>query len=229
MKRPSFNGAAGILIVFGISLVPALAADIEVTGPDGRRILLKDDGTWRYVETKEKEASKEKAKDKSEAKDKSKEKVQAVLRLERKTALGNSCRYGLRLDNNLPYEIRSLVPSFSASRQNGGVCEKVLSAFQAIKPGDSQVREIDFRGIPCDEIARVHVQDGDRCVMGGLDRFSYETGVCLERVRVVASDLVRFDKDAKSDKETKGDKEPKGDKEAKRDKEAKEDKEAKGK
>jgi Protein of unknown function (DUF3157) len=219
MKRPSFSGAAGILIVFGISLVPALAADIEVTGPDGRRILLKDDGTWRYVQTKEKEASK----DKSEAKDKSKEKAQAVLRLERKTALGNSCRYGLRLDNNLPYEIRSLVPSFSAYRQNGVVYDKVLSAFQAIKPGDSQVREIDFRGIPCDEIARVHVQDGDRCVMGDLDRFSYETGVCLERVRVVASDLVRFDKDAKSDKETKGDKD------AKRDKEAKEDKEAKGK
>jgi len=30
--------------------------------------------------------------------------------------------------------------------------------------------------------------------MGDLDRFSGETGKCLARVRVVASDLVRFEK-----------------------------------
>jgi len=33
--------------------LPAAHADIEVTDPAGRRILLKDDGTWRVLEVKE--------------------------------------------------------------------------------------------------------------------------------------------------------------------------------
>ena len=52
-----------------------------------------------------------------------------------------------------------------------------------------------FRGISCQEIARLQVSGGDRCVMGDLDRFSFDSGVCLSRVRVVESKLVRFDKE----------------------------------
>lgn len=187
MNRRHWARAGGILIVAGVSLLPAAGADFEVTGPDGRRILLKDDGTWRYVEAKDKDKDTKPAK-------KPGDEGEAVLRVERKTEVGNSCRYELRLVNNLPYEIRSLAPAFSARRANGVVYDMVLSAFQAIRPGDSQSQEILFRGIPCRDIARVQVLGGDRCVMGDLDRFTIATGECLAKVRVVASDLVRFDK-----------------------------------
>lgn len=184
MKRHCLTGAAGILIVAGMSLLPAAGADFEVTGPDGRRILLKDDGTWRYVEAKDKEPAKGKPKDEGEM----------VLTLERRTEFGSSCRYDLRLVNNLPYEIRSIVPAFSAYRPNGVVYNSVFTAFQSIKPGDNQSQTIHFHGITCQNIARVQVLGGDRCVMGDLDRFSEAKGECLAKVRVVASDLVRFDK-----------------------------------
>ena len=63
-----------------------------------------------------------------------------------------------------------------------------------MKPGDKLLRDLDFLGIACRDIVRVQVVGGDRCDMGDLDKFSLAKGQCLARVRVVESDLVRFDK-----------------------------------
>ena len=198
-----------VLLAAGMALSLA-AADLELSGPDGRRILLKDDGTWRYldakdkprakdaVETRDKAEAKGEARDTAETKDKAPDKPritgEALLRLDRKTEIGSNCRFEVRLVNNLGYEIRSLVPTFSALRANGVIYDSVLTAFQSLRPGDSQTREIQFRGIPCPDITRVQVAGGDRCVMGELDRWGAADGQCLARVRVQASDLVRFDK-----------------------------------
>ena len=177
-----------VCAVLGLAL--AVAADFEVTGPDGRRILLKDDGTWRYVEGKG--AAREAPKD--AAKEKPRVVGEAILVLERRVDGGGGCIFGLRLVNSFPHLIQSLVPTFSAIRSNDVVYHSALSGFQSVKPGDGQSREILFRGISCQEIARLQVSGGDRCTMGDLDRFSLEEGECLKRVRVVPSDLVRFDK-----------------------------------
>jgi len=193
-----------------------VTADVEVTGPDGRRILLKDDKTWTYVEppaakpaASKPAAAKEPAaaakdesgadKPKADAKEASapeKKKVEgeAVLHLDGKIAGNRICRFQLRLINNLPYEIRSLVPEFSAYRANGIVYDSVFAGFGFIKPGDTQKREVRFNGIACEDVARVQVGGGDRCEMGELDKFSSVRGECLARVRVVASDVIRFDK-----------------------------------
>ena len=161
-------------------------ADLEVATPDGRRILLIDNGTWRYLD----------AKDKDEAEGKAKREGEAVLTLERRIERGTNCRFELRLVNNLPYEIRSLVPYYSAYRADGVLYDTVSSgsSFAAMRPGDTLRREIEFVGIPCRDIVRVQVVGGDRCSMGELDKFAATAGQCLDRVRVVASDLVRFEK-----------------------------------
>ena len=212
MKRLIWMLAGSVLLVAGMALVPAAAADIEVTAPDGRRVLLMYDGTWRYLDAKEKEARDKEAKDKEasdkEAKDKEatdkaqieakkKQEGEAVLLLESKTNIGNKCRFALWLTNNLAYEIRSLAPHYAAYRANGVLYDTVSAAsqFAAIRPGDKQYREIEFSRISCGEIVRVQVIRGDRCEMGELHKFSEVKGECLARVRVVASDLVRFDKD----------------------------------
>ena len=187
MKR--HDTTAALLLVAAMALSPFVQpADFEVTGPDGRRILLKDDGSWRYVEDKDKEAAKDKPNDKPKVAG------EVLLRVERKTEIGGSCRYELKLVNNLRYEIRSIAPTFSAHRANGVVYDSVLAIFQAIRPGDTQYREIQFRGIACQDIARVQVVGSDRCVMGDFDRFSVADGKCLARIRILPSDLVRFDK-----------------------------------
>ena len=63
-----------------------------------------------------------------------------------------------------------------------------------MKPGDALSREFEFVGIACRDIARVQVVGGDRCDHGGSGQVQRSKGQCLARVRVVASDLVRFDK-----------------------------------
>ena len=186
MKRSSWLSVGRVLLVASIALSHAAQADFELTGPDGRRILLKDNGTWQYVE----------AMNKDQAEDKTKEVGEAVLLLESKIERGNGCRFVVRLVNNLPYEIRSLVPYYSVYRGNGVIYDTLSSAssFTGLKPGDNQVREIEFRGIVCQDIVRVQVLGGDQCEMGDLNKFSEGKGKCLARVRVVGSDLVRFDK-----------------------------------
>jgi hypothetical protein len=184
MRLPISKKASVALFVGALAAWPAAYADFEVTAPDGRRLLLKDDGTWRPLGTS----------DKDSAGDPSAETGVAILRLERKTDAPPGCRLALKLVNTFPYEIRSLVLSFSALRPTGVVYETISAGFFLIKPGDSQSREAQFQGITCPDIARVQVGGGDRCVMGDLDRYSIGEGVCLAQVRVVASDLMRFEK-----------------------------------
>jgi hypothetical protein len=186
-------------------------ADFELTAPDGRRVLLKDDGTWQYLDAdkgkdkgKEKEAArpkdagKGKDADKLAEADKSKEPPkpvpEALMRMQRKLDIGGSCHFLVQLENTLPFEIRSIVPAFSAYRPNGVVYQSVSMSFQWVKPGDSQTKELVIRGLGCQEIVRIQVEGGDRCVMGDLDRFSEPNGQCLSHIQVQTSDLVRFDK-----------------------------------
>jgi len=182
MTRHSWIGATALLLA---ALVPwsAARADFEVTGPDGRRILLKNDGTWSYLEA-----------DKAQPEEKVVFTGEGVLTLERWEELGQNCRIGFRLQNDTNFEIRSLVPRFVVYRTSGVAYEARTLGFYSIHPGNNVYRDTLFRGISCKEIGRIQVSGGDRCTMGDLDRFSFTGGACLERVRVVPSDLVRFDK-----------------------------------
>ena len=182
-----------LLVCAALGLALAVAADFEVTGPDGRRILLKDDGTWSYVEGKGAAKKAPKEAPKEAAKEQPKVVGEAVLVMERRVDGGGGCIFGLRLVNSFPHPIQSFVPTFSAIRANDVVYHSVLSGFQGLKPGDGQSREILFRGISCQDVTRLQVSGGERCVMGDLDRFTQGEGECLRRVRVVPSDLVRFD------------------------------------
>ena len=168
-----------VLAVAAFAVWSTAAADFELADPQGRRILLKDDGTWKYLDPP-----------------KSAPQETADLRLDQKAEHGNGCRFAITLVNNLPYEIESFVPRFAAHRSNGVVFDTVSipRSFGSLKPGNSQSREFLFQGIKCGEIARLQVVGGDRCIMGDLGRYSEAKGECLARVNVAPSDLVRFDK-----------------------------------
>lgn len=186
MKPLNFRSIEWCLFFAGTALSFAVQADFELSGPDGRRILLKDNGTWQYVEAKEKERANAIIKNPDEAQ----------LVLDSRTDRGTNCRFVILLINNLPYQIRSFVPYFSAFRANGVLHDTVSSpsSFAVLRPGDQQRREVDFTGIACQDIARLQVVGGDRCEMGELNKYSEAKGQCLARVRVERSDLVRFEK-----------------------------------
>jgi hypothetical protein len=183
MQRNTWMATAALLVA-GLSLgASASWADFEVDGPDGRKILLKDDGTWRYVDVAS-QAAKAGAEKNGEA----------VLSLMYRKEAGPNCVFGVKLVNNLSYEIRNIVPTFSVYRPNGVRYDSKTLGFFSLKPGNSQERKIEFRRITCGEIEWLQVSGGDRCSMEDLTRFSPETGECLSRIRVEKSDLLRFDK-----------------------------------
>jgi hypothetical protein len=163
-------------------------ADFELTDSKGRRILLKDDGTWRYVDGKATGAVP------AVVKDAAKPEELADLQATARVNAPGGCRFELTLTNGLPYEISSLVPSFAAVRANGIVYMTKSLGFGPVRPGDKSRRFVQFDGITCPDIAKVRVLDGDRCEMGDLTRFSDAKGSCLARLRLLASEVVPFER-----------------------------------
>lgn len=179
------------LAIFSALLALAAAsgvrADMELSAPDGRKVVLKDDGTWRYVDGKDANAS-------ANTGDQDAKLAQASLQLDERTAFGPNCRVTLTMNNSLPYEIVQVVPYFSAYRANGVMHQSLGLGFQNVRPTDSKTRVVEFLGIACDDITRVQVVGGDRCEMGELSKFTPEKGVCLARIRVIPSKQLTFEK-----------------------------------
>lgn len=183
MSITSLSRFVILLLGFCLAALSPARADFEVRGPDGKRILLKDNGTWRYLDAKDPPASAPPA-----------VKEQAELQLLQRVDLPGGCSFSLVLSNRLPYEILSLVPDFVILRANGVMYTSQRLGFGPVKPGDAFRRDLRVLGIGCQDIARLQVRGGDRCDMGDLSKFSEPDGQCLARLRVVPSEVLTFDK-----------------------------------
>jgi endonuclease YncB( thermonuclease family) len=146
---------------------------IEVVTPDGRHVLLKDDHTWEYLEREQLPPEES-----------------AVLGVANVKELSNACDIGFRLTNNLPYKIKSLVPSFSAYTRDQILFDTQSKSFNSIKPTRSQYHKVRFIGITCPEISHIKLFGADRCTMGPFTKFDSDEGECLKRVHIQESDLI---------------------------------------
>lgn len=169
----------------------AAHADFELKDAAGRRILLRDDGTWLYIDDKPVAAAEPPAAPASAAEEAG---AMAELALVGKSDTPAGCQFELQVQNTLPYEIRNLVPDFRAFRNGGAPYATQTVAFIGVRPGDERVRRVRFLGIRCADIERLQVLGGDRCEMGDLERFADVKGACLARVKIMPTQLVRFDK-----------------------------------
>lgn len=147
---------------------------VEVVTPDGRHVLLRDDHTWEYIEVEALPADKS-----------------AVLDVVNVMELSNACDIGFRLTNNLPYKIKSLVPSFAAYTGNQVEFDTQSKSFNSLKPTRSQYQKVRFIGITCPEIAYIKVFGADRCTMGPFTKFDSQEGECLKRVHVRENKMIR--------------------------------------
>jgi len=150
---------------------------VVVVTPDGRRVLLRDDHTWEVIEVGQEDPS-----------------TSAVISVANTRGLRNACKVGLRLENHLGYNIKSLIPSFSAYTTDGVLFETVSKAFSSIKPTKNQYRQIQFIGITCEDIGHVRVHGAEHCSMGLMDKFNEAEGECLSHIYVQASDLIKITK-----------------------------------
>lgn len=167
-----------LLFVLALAM-PAAAADVTATTEDGRKVILRDNGTWVPADA-----------------DDEKKKREARLVLENRAGLANGCRLGLRLHNELPAQIRTLVLRFTAYKGAEVPFETVSRGFSFLKPTTSQYREVTFRGIGCDQISSVEVFAARNCHVGELTKYSATAADCLKLFSVDASDLMAIAKRA---------------------------------
>ncbi|MCB1801896.1 MAG: hypothetical protein KDI82_09440 [Gammaproteobacteria bacterium] len=160
-----------LFLTFALT-VPVTAAELTAVTSDGREVLLHDNGKWEFVRQ---EATGE---------------PKARLSLENKVDLARGCRLGLRLQNDLPAQIRSLVLRFTAYKDEGVPFETVSRGYSYVKPTNSQYQEISFRGISCDEVRSVEVSAARNCHVGDLTKYSASESRCLELVDVQPSGLL---------------------------------------
>jgi hypothetical protein len=106
----------------------------------------------------------------------------------------SACAIGLRLTNNQPFAIKTLVPQFSAYTRDNVLYQTVSVGFDSIKPTRDQYQKLSFAGLTCTEIAYVHVHGGDRCVMGPLTKYASSSDDCLRQVFVDESELIDIHK-----------------------------------
>jgi hypothetical protein len=163
-----------IAILVLILAAQAALADIKAVTVDGRQVTLREDGTWTF----------------SQAGDDAEDKHLARLSLENKVDLARGCRLGLRLNNELPEQIRTLVLRFTAVKSGGIEFDTVSRGFSYIKPTASQYQEIDFRGITCAEISIVDVSAARNCHIGELTKYSASAENCLKLIEVAPSSLL---------------------------------------
>jgi len=183
MTKHPLSILRALALLLAAACLPLAHADFELKDDKGRRILLKADGTWRYVDAPAPGATAA-----------APALQQAELLLERRLDVPGACRFELALNNTLPYEIRILVAEFTAVRANDVAYTTQTAAFGPLRPGDRARRGLQIEGIACADIARLDVKGGDRCEMGELNKFSEPNGQCLVRVKVLPSELLRFAK-----------------------------------
>lgn len=151
---------------------------ISAVTSDGRLVELRVDHTWDFVKMEE-----------------SKPDNSAVLTVTEMVEMQDACGLQLRLQNNLPHKIRSLVPRFSVYNKQNVVYESKSQSFTAIRPTRNQYKRIQFNGIGCHEIKWVQVHDAARCTIGDVvDMFNEKEGQCLSYIYVEPSDLINISK-----------------------------------
>jgi hypothetical protein len=150
----------------------ATAASMIATTEDGLKVLLRDNGTWIPFDEAQRQSA-----------------GRAVLTLEQRTDLPAGCRLGLRMQNDLPAPIRSLVVRFTAYKDDIPF-ETVSRGYSSIKPTMSQYQEVAFRGIACGEISAVEVFAARNCHVGDLTKYSASANDCLQLITVTPSELM---------------------------------------
>ncbi len=170
-----------VIIVMILILMPSLKvgaqSGTQAFTSDGRRVLLKSDQTWEYVQVE------------SDSPENS-----AVLSVTEVVEMDDACRFQIRLQNNLGYRISALVPRLAVRNKDGIVYDTKSLSFTAIKPTMAKYTYVQFTGIGCHEMSQVVVFDASRCKMGGIDPFNEEEGQCLSHIYVEPSDLINISK-----------------------------------
>jgi len=175
--------ATALCLLLALSGLPRVLAhdvpEIDAMTSDGRMVILYEDHTWDFIST-----------------DIGDPQTSAVLTVTEVKEMQDACGLQLRMKNNLPNKIRSIVPRFSVYNKDNVVFDSKSQSFTAIKPTRNQYKRIQFTGIGCHEIRWIRVHDAARCTIGEVvDMFNEEEGQCLSYIYVEPSEMINISKE----------------------------------
>lgn len=113
-----------------------------------------------------------------------------VMSLSLRKAYPDACMLGITVTNNLDLLVTNISVRLSAYIRGDVLYEPITRNFSAIKPTESQYRELTFMQIRCDEIAYITVTDPGRCAIGDMNRFTAQPGDCAKFFDVPPSPLM---------------------------------------
>lgn len=162
-----------ILLIASALLFASAQADMTATTDKGKKVLLKDNGTWQYIKEGEEAA----------------QGPSARLVLENMQEIPNGCRFGLRMHNDLNEQVRTLVLRFTAYKEGNIPFETVSRGYSFIKPTNNQYQQIRFRDLSCAQIDKIQVRAAHNCHVGSLTKYSATEDDCLALVTLEDSDI----------------------------------------
>lgn len=169
------------LLALSVCVITAATAHDEplIKGitDDGRRVILRSDHSWDFMEVPPGDPA-----------------TSAVLTVLEMTDLEEACRLKLHLKNNLNMKITHLVPRFNIYNLEDVLFDTVSKSFAGLKPGKDVYTQVQFSGVGCSQISRVHLFSASRCRMGDIDIWNEKDGQCLSRIYVTPTDLINISK-----------------------------------
>lgn len=166
-----------LILLLGLETRAHAESELTAVTVDGRRVLLKSDHTWDFIEFVQGDPSNS-----------------AVLTVTRIWEMQDACKLQFRLQNNLGYKIGALVPRFTVQNKDGVVYESPSISFQSIKPTKNKYTEIQISGLGCHEISQMKLIDAARCRMGEIDQWNEKDGECLSHIYLEPSQQINITK-----------------------------------
>jgi hypothetical protein len=173
----NFGALLGMSALLSAGAQAHTGDDIRALTNDGRKVILKVDHSWEFIEFVEGDPSKS-----------------AVLTVTKVEEMQDACKLYFHMQNNTGHKIRTLVPRFGVYNQEGVLFDSKSKSFSSIKPTRDMYNSLQFSGIGCHEITRINVHDAARCMMGTIDQWNEEEGECLSYIYITPTDVINISK-----------------------------------
>lgn len=177
--QPAYLLSILLLLTFTQNI---LAKDMYATTDDGIRVLLKDNSSWKFINSTNDLKNEE-------------DPTKVDLKVTRLWSKGKTCRIGLILTNRKARFIRNLALELTAYIDDNIDYDTLIIGFYGIKPTKYQYREALYSGISCSQIQHILVHGADYCSVGESHiQYSTDKGECLRAINVEKSDLIKIHK-----------------------------------
>jgi hypothetical protein len=163
------------MFAFAAGFAPAYA-EMTATTAEGQKVLLKDDGTWQFID------------DTASASDR--HILMSVVKLKE---MFGTCMISIEISNNVGSRVQTFSPRILAYDNDGEFINDGILFVQNIENGGRQTPDMQIRGVECGVIKHLEIRKMamDMCEIGGK---SIDGSECIELIQIESTSKIPFRK-----------------------------------